>query len=463
MIHGPDNFAVCDLARSFTFACLTQDVARNQPYTLYHFLEPAGYMMIDSLHLSPVHASCIALNGRAVLLCGDAGAGKTSLAYACARKGWTYLSDDATHIVRGRADRAVVGRPFRIRFRESASRLFPELKQFTPERRPNGKLDIEVETEALGISVALESNASHVVFLNRQDEFARAKVEPFAPTEAARRLRNLTCYGDEKTRSEQSHALTEFLQLPTLELTYGDLDGAENALRALAECKDWQLIMYLQFWLDWGERPRAFRRILERIAAESPGARDQALAELLILARLRRLSGGEVMRETEKMPILEDIMEHDVIGPLLWKGRAEGRVEGQVEILLSQIHKRFGRMPPAVAQRIAALKPAQLKRVGLRLLDAQAPFRGAGAEGVVCGLRANISGVVFGTAGRIFTRLLQLPCDTRVHVDLEWHWRIEILQTRELGMSQGSSRVPVAFSERGILVTAHIRYPRDGN
>jgi predicted transposase YdaD len=127
-----------------------------------------------------------------------------------------------------------------------------------------------------------------------------------------------------------------------------------------------------------GEQPRAVHRILERIAAGPPGERDQALAELLILARLRRLS-VEVIRETEKMPILEDIMDHDVIGPLLRQGRAEGRlegrqegrVEGQVEILLSQIQKRFGRVSPAVAQRIAALKPAQLKRVGLRLLDAQ--------------------------------------------------------------------------------------------
>jgi len=42
-----------------------------------------------------------------------------------------------------------------------------------------------------------------------------------------------------------------------------------------------------------------------------------------------------------------------------------------VEMVLGMAQKRFGRLPPAVAQRIAALKPAQLKRVGLRLLDAQ--------------------------------------------------------------------------------------------
>lgn len=235
IVQGPDNFAVCDLACSFTFACLTQDVARNRPYVQYHFLEPAGYLMIDAAHLSPLHASCVALDGCAVLLCGDSGAGKTSLAYACARKGWTYLSDDATHIVRGRADRTVVGRPFRIRFRESARLLFPELSRFAPERRPNGKLDIEADTSALGMTIALESNATHLVFLNRQKESAHPRVEPFARGEAARRLGSFTCYGDERVRAEQRRALTEFLHLPIVELTYNDLDAAESALRALIE------------------------------------------------------------------------------------------------------------------------------------------------------------------------------------------------------------------------------------
>lgn len=235
MVHGPDNFAVCDLAGSFTFACLTRDVARDHAWVRYHFLEPAGCMMIDAAHLSPVHASCVAIDGRAAVLCGDGGAGKTSLAYACARKGWTYLSDDATHIVRDRADRTVVGRPFRIRFRESARLLFPELNRFTPERRPNGKLDIEVETGVLGMAVALESRAAQVVFLNRQNEPIQARIDPFPRTEATRRLQNLTCYGDDRVRSEQNHALAEFLRAPIVELTYNDLDGAERALRTLVE------------------------------------------------------------------------------------------------------------------------------------------------------------------------------------------------------------------------------------
>jgi len=231
IVHGPDNFAVCDFAASFTFACLTNDVARNPGYVRYHFLEPAGYSMIDARHLSPLHASCAALNGRAVLLCGESGAGKTSLAYACARRGWTYLSDDATHIVRGRDDRKVVGRPYRIRFRESARRLFPELDRFTPQLRPNGKLDIEVETDTLGIPVALAGHASHMVFLNRRREHVDARIVPLDPRQAARRLRNPAIYGDQTICRDQNRALAGFLQLPIGELIYNDFDSAERVLR----------------------------------------------------------------------------------------------------------------------------------------------------------------------------------------------------------------------------------------
>jgi len=143
-----------------------------------------------------------------------------------------------------------------------------------------------------------------------------------------------------------------------------DLDG--ERLLASANLGDNVLAVLTKL----SERPKVVRRILERIVAGSPEERDQALAEIFIIAALRKVT-GEVKREAENMPILNDIMDDEVIGPLIRKGLVQGRVEGQVEMLLSQVEKRFGRVPPAIEQRIAALKPAQLKRVGLRLLDAQ--------------------------------------------------------------------------------------------
>ena len=135
-----------------------------------------------------------------------------------------------------------------------------------------------------------------------------------------------------------------------------------------------------------GSQAGTVRRILERIAAGEPGEREEALTELSILAGLRRLT-GEVKREARKMPILEDIMENEIFGPAIRQGRAEGllegrvegqaagrvegRIEGQAALLLRQMEKRFGRISRDIHKRIAALKPIQLERAGLRLLDAK--------------------------------------------------------------------------------------------
>jgi hypothetical protein len=234
VVHSPENFATCDLTTSFSCAWLTRDVVATAEYFSYHFLEPLAWLMIDAAHLAPLHASCVAWEGSAVVMCGESGAGKTSLAYACARRGWTYLSDDATHIIRERPEPWVAGRPFRIRFRESARDLFPELKAFTPHRRPNGKLDIEVDTEALNLKVATESRARYIVLLNRGQQRDKARLDSCSAAEAARRLNSLVCYGDERIRGEQKRALDVFLRLPAVTLTYGDPAAAEEALRDLA-------------------------------------------------------------------------------------------------------------------------------------------------------------------------------------------------------------------------------------
>ena len=232
--HGPDNFAVCDLSTSFSFARLTEDVAADRACVRYHFLEPVVYLMIEARHFCPVHASCISLNGRAILLCGNSGAGKTSLAYACAKKGWTYLTGDAAYIIRKQPDPIVAGRPFSIRFRAEARELFPELGSWLPERRPNGRLDLEIATEELGLTVALESKACCIVFLNRQKSHGNAAVTPFPFADAFQQCSKAICYGDHRVRAAQIRALSSFMGLPIVELTYSDFGEAERKLREIA-------------------------------------------------------------------------------------------------------------------------------------------------------------------------------------------------------------------------------------
>jgi hypothetical protein len=234
MITDSRNFVNADLRAGFAFAHFTQDLVGDTDYWRYHFLEPLACMMTGAHYFTYLHASCVSRYGRAIVLCGDSGAGKTCLAFACARRGWTFHSGDATAIVRNDVHR-IVGRPFEIRFRSAARQLFGELWRYPPAMRPNNKYDIELDPRDLGLAAEVEGHARHIVFLNRSPDSVPASVVPFSKSEALCRLEQNICFGDKMIRGEQRDALAGFLTLPVWQLTYSDWGDAEETLRLLVD------------------------------------------------------------------------------------------------------------------------------------------------------------------------------------------------------------------------------------
>ena len=118
----------------------------------------------------------------------------------------------------------------------------------------------------------------------------------------------------------------------------------------------------------------AVKRILVSIAQHDPAQRAAAIAELMILAGLRKL-GTVIEQEIEQMPILNDIMDHEVIGRErkigMALGREEGREEGERLVVLRMIARRFGPVSEWAREQVQALSPRDLERVELKLLDAK--------------------------------------------------------------------------------------------
>jgi len=233
IVQDSQNASMADLAGGFGFAWLTRDRICDRAYLRYHFLEPLVYALLTARHFTLAHASCVSLDGRAVLLCGDSAAGKTCLAFECARRGWTFLSGDAVGMLRHRSDYTVIGRPLEIRFRETAQLLFPELQGYQAALRPSGKFDIEADPYDLNLTLAFEGKASHIVFLDRVPECVPASVEFFPREEARRQLESAICFGDEPMRRDQHRTLSHFLNLPIQRLRYAELGAAERILRNL--------------------------------------------------------------------------------------------------------------------------------------------------------------------------------------------------------------------------------------
>ena len=232
IVHDAANFAVCDLRAGFGFGWFTAKVACDRPYVRYHFLEPLVYLALEALYLTPIHAACVARANKAILLCGESHAGKTTLAYACARKGWQYVSDDASHLVRNSSERTILGKPHFIRLRADAPALFPELARYAPRERPNGKLTLELDTSALGIGIAREVRAECLVFLNRSISGGQ-QMSPRGTEETYVQLAKVICFGEEKVREQQRESLRRLAALPAYDLRYNDVHWAEQMLEAV--------------------------------------------------------------------------------------------------------------------------------------------------------------------------------------------------------------------------------------
>jgi predicted transposase YdaD len=119
------------------------------------------------------------------------------------------------------------------------------------------------------------------------------------------------------------------------------------------------------------------RTVLRRIAGAPPDQQRLALNELTILAGLRDF-GGIIDKERQAMPILDSIMDHDLLGPILRKGLAQGieqgieqgRELGERHVLRGLIHRRFGELPPRLAARFETMNIEQLESISLKLFDA---------------------------------------------------------------------------------------------
>jgi Domain of unknown function (DUF4351) len=112
----------------------------------------------------------------------------------------------------------------------------------------------------------------------------------------------------------------------------------------------------------------ALAKLLGKIAGAGPEERAVAMAEVFVLAGLRRIA-PLVRKEAEKMPILDDIMDHELLGPMIRKARAEARQEEGRQIVLRLIEKRFGSLPAWAQTRLEGLHIDEIESAALRLLD----------------------------------------------------------------------------------------------
>jgi hypothetical protein len=234
LVAGEHDFAACDVERGFAFAVVRDSTARNSKYFRFYYLECLTYIMLSWHRLTAIHASCVSDGESAVLFCGKSGAGKSCLAYACARGGLEFISDDAVYLVRGDANGMVLGKPQWLRLKESSVSLFPELRAFSPALDVNGEQVIELATAAIsGMTTRETARQARVVLLERQPEAASPRLERIDPEEALQLLVRELPRWEASVSREQVDSVRQMLAGGAHRLIYSDLAPAVEAIKRL--------------------------------------------------------------------------------------------------------------------------------------------------------------------------------------------------------------------------------------
>ena len=229
-----ENFITCDLKTGQAFGWINSSVLDYPEFVRYHLIDASMMTLLTTASFCPLHAACVSYGGRGILLHGCSGAGKSSLAYACARAGWTYTTDDASYMLRDSDELLVRGRCTQFRFRPSARELFPELANRSITPRAEGKPSIEVPSDELpGIATAPQAPIYSLVNLNRT-----SRPETFlTPLSTATVLACLeeSLFPLPFVRGRQRMTLQRLAGVRAFTLHYRDLEPAIELLEALAE------------------------------------------------------------------------------------------------------------------------------------------------------------------------------------------------------------------------------------
>jgi HPr Serine kinase C-terminal domain len=228
-----NNFFIANLAKGRAIGWVSETTAASPLYLRYFFLEAAPLAMISVLRAVAIHGACVLVRNKGILLCGDSGAGKSTLAYAGARSGWTYVADDASYLLLASANADVVGNCHKIRFRPSATDLFPEIQNRSVTPRAVGKPSIEVQmSEWPEISTATAATVSRIIFLKRGNE--QQELVPLSPRDVLPWFEQHVL-ATRASRPIQQAALSRLLKSEVHELRYRDLTWAIQRVNQLAE------------------------------------------------------------------------------------------------------------------------------------------------------------------------------------------------------------------------------------
>jgi hypothetical protein len=186
--YGPSDSMLVDQMGRRVIGSFSPAAARD----LHHWKQTVLPVLLGiasaSIGVTPVHCACVVKDGLGLLLGGESGAGKSTMALSLSRNGFSYLSDDCTYLSRTGTGVRAWGLPTPMKLLPDAVSYFPELVSFNPVPSLNGELALNVDPTAISnIERCLSCAPRWLIFLERTMD-SPPVVKALSPREAASRL-----------------------------------------------------------------------------------------------------------------------------------------------------------------------------------------------------------------------------------------------------------------------------------
>lgn len=188
LLTTPGSVGITDPGRARVDAWVTDALVADTAHFRYGVLEALALALLTHSDRMPLHAAALERDGRAVLLAGPSGVGKSTVTLSASRAGWNVLAEDVVYI-QTRPSLRVWGLPGHLHLPTDAAARFPELRASPAVRLANGKIKVAVDAARLGALPALPFSDDVVVCILSRTGGGPA-LERLSAADAARRLEN---------------------------------------------------------------------------------------------------------------------------------------------------------------------------------------------------------------------------------------------------------------------------------
>jgi hypothetical protein len=178
-------------------------------------------VLAGTVGLVELHASCVAIDGRALLLVGPSGSGKSTLAMAMIEAGFKLLSDDRIFCSRRRGKLLAWGMPRPLKLRREAAAWFQQFSEREPTDVQNGeRVFLWEPNQRFAQHRSPECEPQNLVFLERRQS-AGFYMTRMARNEVRSRIEQDLLAEAPEAVHKQAETIELLLELPCWRLQYG--------------------------------------------------------------------------------------------------------------------------------------------------------------------------------------------------------------------------------------------------